>query len=108
MFKYRCGTFSTVRLRREHPGKEEGIVTREVCANIANIAAECAWPWEIKVKNCGDFFVYELPPSPDCPMSYCTGTTSNAITFDRLESTLKGTVSHYLSDTMKIEKTLFS
>ena len=69
---FRCGTYSTVWLNTQHPSADQGIITGEVCANIANIAVECPWPWSIRVKNCGDFFVYELTPTPYCPMGYCT------------------------------------
>ena len=68
----RCGTYSTVWLNNQHPSSDQGIISCEVCANVFNITVECPWPWNIRVKNCGGFFVYELKATPYCPMRYCT------------------------------------
>ena len=65
----RCGTFATGWLNGKHPTKEEGVVTREVCYNWKDNC--CTWKNNIQVRNCGDFYVYDLIPSPGCNFRYC-------------------------------------
>lgn len=89
----RCGTYSSVWLNKQHPSSDQGIITCEVCANVFNITVECPWPWNIRVKNCGGFFVYELKATPYCPMRYCTSiwTLWKAASFDTTITRLKET-----------------
>ena len=65
----RCGTLVTGWLNGKHPTEEEGVVTREVCYNWNDNC--CNWKNNIQVRNCGDFYVYDLIPPPDCNFRYC-------------------------------------
>ena len=53
----------------QHPSVADGEVTREVCYHWLNNC--CRWKNNIKVKNCGAFYVYELEQTPVCSLRYC-------------------------------------
>ena len=65
----RCGTWAPGWLNGRHPTVEEGIVTREVCYHWNNKG--CYWKNDIRVRNCGNYYVYELQPPPVCNLRYC-------------------------------------
>ena len=54
----RCGTHAPGWIKGQHPSVADGEVTREVCYHWTNNC--CRWKNNIKVKNCGAFYVYEL------------------------------------------------
>ncbi|XP_078369964.1 uncharacterized protein LOC144653747 isoform X2 [Oculina patagonica] len=85
----RCGTHATGWLNGAHPTVDEGVVTRRVCYHWSNNC--CRWSNNIKVKNCGSFFVYELQRTPTCALRYCgnagAGTTTLAPTTTQLPPT---------------------
>ena len=54
-----CGTRHPGWLNGTHPTVAEGAVIRRVCFNISNNC--CYWYQDIRVKNCGAYFVYALP-----------------------------------------------
>ncbi|KAI2668945.1 Pancreatic secretory granule membrane major glycoprotein GP2 [Labeo rohita] len=61
---YRCGTAAPLWLRGGHPTVEDGVVTRDACSHWRS---DCCYyqSLTIKVKACpGNYYVYELPPSP--------------------------------------------
>ena len=64
----RCGTFAPGWMKGNHPTVAEGVVTREVCYHIHEC---CSWTGNIRVKNCGGYFVYKLEWGPGCPARYC-------------------------------------
>ena len=66
---YRCGIRYPGWLSGAHPTVAEGVVTRRVCYHVSN---DCCYQYEnIRIKNCGVYFVYELP-RPCCSTSrYC-------------------------------------
>ncbi|KAL9987888.1 hypothetical protein ACROYT_G002266 [Oculina patagonica] len=65
----RCGTQATGWLSGGHPTVAQGAVQRSVCFSwLSNC---CRWSTSIRVRNCGAFYVYELPPTPYCNMRYC-------------------------------------
>ena len=66
---YRCGTDYPGWLSGAHPTVDEGVVIRTVC--YSHYHSCCNWKNNIKVKNCGAFFVYELQKPPSCPLRYC-------------------------------------
>ena len=65
----RCGTHAPGWLKGQHPTVAEGVVTRQVCYHWSNNC--CRWSNNIKVKNCGAFYVYELQKTPVCSLRYC-------------------------------------
>ena len=65
----RCGTHAPGWIKGQHPSVADGEVTREVCYHWANNC--CRWKNNIKIKNCGSFYVYELQKTPACSLRYC-------------------------------------
>ena len=55
----RCGTYAPGWLSGAHPTVAEGVVTRRVCFSAARTC--CHRHHDIRIKNCGAYFVYELP-----------------------------------------------
>ena len=53
-----------------YPTVADGVVTRKVCFSRDTNDC-CYWSEYIKVRNCGEFFVYQLKPAPRCPLRYC-------------------------------------
>ena len=68
----RCKTDHTGWLDGDHPTVAEGQVTRRVCFRKNSNC--CKWSINIKVRNCGDYFVYFLNGTPNskCNLRYCT------------------------------------
>ena len=64
-----CGTHETGWLSGAHPTIAEGVVTRRVCFSWLYFC--CGWYENIRVKNCGVFFVYELLKPNYCYARYC-------------------------------------
>ncbi|KAK7467890.1 hypothetical protein BaRGS_00036865, partial [Batillaria attramentaria] len=76
--KMSCGTVVPVWLNGTHPTVADGIVERKACAHFDSGNPQgsscCRHTVQIGVKNCGNFFVYQLHPTPSCPMAYCAGS----------------------------------
>ena len=65
-----CGTQYPGWLSGAHPTITEGVVTREVC--FSQSYSCCSWYQNIRIRNCGAYFVYELPgPHFSCTAGYC-------------------------------------
>lgn len=41
-----------------------------VCFSLKGFT--CHWKESIQIKNCGKFFVYQLPPPSKCDLRYCS------------------------------------
>lgn len=68
----RCGTYAPGWLSGAHPTVAEGVVTRKVCYHADHWWDDCCfWSNDIQVKNCSDFYVYELQKPPYCDLRYC-------------------------------------
>ncbi|KAL9987887.1 hypothetical protein ACROYT_G002265 [Oculina patagonica] len=67
--KQRCGTIAPGWLSGGHPTVAQGAVQRRVCFHWSSSC--CYWSTSIRVRNCGAFYVYELPPTPYCNLRYC-------------------------------------
>ena len=68
---YRCGTHATGWMNGAHPTVTDGKVIRTVCYHWNNC---CTWSNDIKVINCGKYYVYKLmstPPDHPCNLAYC-------------------------------------
>ena len=64
-----CGTRYPGWLSGAHPTVAEGVVTRSVCFSLSNIC--CYLYQNIRIKNCGAYFVYELLGAYYCPARHC-------------------------------------
>ena len=65
----RCDACSTGWLNGVHPTTADGKVARQVCFNWSSNC--CLWNINIEVRNCGSYFVYNLPLTPVCTLRYC-------------------------------------
>ena len=65
----RCGTHAPGWLNGTHPQLQEGQVNRTVCYHWSSRC--CNWQNNIKVRSCGDFYVYNLIKPPHCWLRYC-------------------------------------
>ena len=83
-----CGTQYPGWLNGIHPTVSEGVATRSVCYpynyyywnwNPSSIYC-CHWSNNIRVRNCGAFFVYELLKPPHCDFRYCGNGTAGKLT----------------------------
>ncbi|CAH3186610.1 unnamed protein product, partial [Porites evermanni] len=66
---YRCGTDATGWLNGGHPTVADGQVSRQVCFHWSGSC--CLWSTNIKVRNCGSYYVYYLNGTPTCDLRYC-------------------------------------
>ena len=64
-----CGTHAPGWLNGTHPAIADGIVTRQVCFHWRKGC--CQWKKNIRIMNCGGFYVYELQNPPVCNTRYC-------------------------------------
>ncbi|XP_032230168.2 uromodulin [Nematostella vectensis] len=64
-----CNTHATGWVNGAHPTVEEGIVTRKVCYHWSSSC--CNWSNDIRILNCGSYYIYELIKPPGCSLRYC-------------------------------------
>merc|ERR1711990_573236 len=64
-----CGTACAGYLFDGHPSEAEGIVSRTVYFECSSNAKYD--PVSIEVLNCGDYYVYHLPDTPNCYEGFC-------------------------------------
>ena len=67
----RCGTHASGWMNGVHPTVADGEVTRTVCFSYNSC---CSWSNEIKVVNCGQYYVYKLMSTSaahPCNLGYC-------------------------------------
>ena len=74
-----CGTHAPGWIDGNHPTVDEGVVTRKVCYHWSNNC--CNWHNNIRVKNCGAYFVYELEKTPVCSLRYCGNAGAGKLPF---------------------------
>ncbi|RMX49292.1 hypothetical protein pdam_00011234 [Pocillopora damicornis] len=65
----RCGTHAPGWLSDGHPAVADGAASRKVCFHWSGNC--CRWSRNVRVRNCGNFYVYELPPTEYCSLRYC-------------------------------------
>ena len=68
-----CGTAITGWMQGSHPTSLGETVTRTVCFQSGS--NPCHWSSEIKVRNCGQFFLYRLVDTSYCDAGYCAKQT---------------------------------
>ncbi|MBK7825752.1 DUF4215 domain-containing protein [Nannocystis sp.] len=66
---YSCGTDAPGWMMGAYPLPEDGPVPRTVC--YAWQGDPCTWTNDIVVRNCGAYYVFQLPTPPDCALRYC-------------------------------------
>ena len=77
---YSCSTAAPIWLNGSHPTVEQGTVTRKVCVYLPRVLPRgCGRSFSIKVRNCGDFYVYKLKQPKQCFLGYCAGIVVNQI-----------------------------
>ena len=80
---YLCGTYSTGWVNGTYPTVHEGVASRQVCFNSRWFG--CCWRTRnIRIQNCGSFYVYELKAAPYCPARYCGGPFDSSNLTSRL------------------------
>ena len=72
---HHCGTHASGWLRGGHPSVVQGVVSRKVCFHWTKTC--CEFSSNIRVRNCGGFYVYELEPTPLCHLRYCGNGQGN-------------------------------
>ncbi|XP_074623710.1 uncharacterized protein LOC141881766 isoform X1 [Acropora palmata] len=65
----RCGTHAPGWLNDTHPTVKDGLLTAKVCYHWSNKC--CRWSNNIKIRNCGSYYVYQLVKPPVCYLRYC-------------------------------------
>ena len=65
----RCGAVFSGWLKGGHPTLADGEVSSEVCFTRGGDC--CKKSMDIKVKDCGSYFIYELLKVPICEGRYC-------------------------------------
>ena len=63
-----CSTFAPGWLFGMHPAVSEGAVHRRVCFSGDTC---CQWSFDIRVRNCSSYYVYNFVPTPTCTLWYC-------------------------------------
>ena len=66
---YRCGTDAPEWINGGHPTVADGQVSRQVCFHW--VSSCCQVSTNIKVRNCGSYYVYYLSGTPGCSYRYC-------------------------------------
>ncbi|XP_069130672.1 oncoprotein-induced transcript 3 protein-like [Argopecten irradians] len=69
-----CGTSYQLWMNGTVPDASEGIVNREMC--MRSIFSPCHGSFNIRVKNCCSFRVYELKSATNCPQAYCVSPSA--------------------------------
>ena len=67
--QYSCGTDSPGYMLGTYPTVDEGVVPRSVC--FPWFGDPCMWTSDIAVRNCGEYFVFQLPTPVACALRYC-------------------------------------
>lgn len=68
-----CGSLAPIWINGKHPtlpGEELKVIA---CANLDNSLKGCMYSRYIRVKSCGDYYVYKLQPTKHRCMAYCAG-----------------------------------
>ena len=66
----RCGTHATSWLTNGHPSVADGRMSKRICFSYSGSCCY-ALTRNINVRNCGNYYVYELTPTGSCSYRYC-------------------------------------
>ena len=70
-----CGTSSPIWMRGTHPSVEQGAVSRIACTkpHTSIDCGEAREQYNITVRNCTGFYIYQLKEPTECNSAYCAG-----------------------------------
>ncbi|CAC5420228.1 unnamed protein product [Mytilus coruscus] len=68
----KCGTWYPIWLNDTLPLVTDGIVSKKVC--VRQMETECSNSWNIQIKNCDNYYVYNLVSSDIENSAYCIGS----------------------------------
>ena len=72
-----CDTDATAWINGIHPTVADGQVSRQVCFHWTSSC--CEWSTNIKVRNCGSYFVYYLSGTPASVLSVIVELTKQNV-----------------------------
>ncbi|KTG01759.1 hypothetical protein cypCar_00037136, partial [Cyprinus carpio] len=94
---YGCGTYTALGIPDGHPRIEDGVVTREACAQWGDFCCYIR-SFPIKVKACpGNYYVYELVSPTHCDAAYCAGDYIHMSSFYTVMIFVSLFMNHYSS-----------
>ena len=67
--QYHCGTMGAAWLKN---GTHADVANGDTVDAQACVDQSCWFSTQIKIKNCGNYFVYNLQPLTQCDSGYCT------------------------------------
>ena len=68
--RYKCGTNVPGWMNGQHPTAFGEEFERKICFTYDSNTS-CLWSRNIKVTNCGAYYVYKLPSTGRCDRRYC-------------------------------------
>ena len=68
-FQYYCGTYASGWLKGSHPNVIGQKISRTVCFSYSSNC--CHEQTSVEVINCGQYYIYNLPNTPNCYNGYC-------------------------------------
>ena len=69
-----CGTVAPIWMNGSHPTVEEGPVARKACVNApTRLPLGCGYHYDIRVRNCSGYYIYQLKSPQHCYSGYCAG-----------------------------------
>lgn len=71
--QYSCGTKYPIYLSGSEPAISDKVVSRKACVNDGNMCT-CTKFYNIQLRNCSTYIVYNLTSAQTCPERYCFGT----------------------------------
>ncbi|XP_028412381.1 uncharacterized protein LOC114535201 [Dendronephthya gigantea] len=70
-----CGTRAPIWMNGTHPTVEEGIVKRKACLDAPLVIPYgCGYSYDINVRNCSGYYIYQLKTPSQCDSVYCAGS----------------------------------
>jgi len=67
---FHCGTHVAGWLQGSHPMTPGKTVDRKACFKFTS-SNSCNWSVGIKIRHCGNYFLYHLKNTPTCNLGYC-------------------------------------
>ncbi|CAB4002965.1 onco -induced transcript 3 -like [Paramuricea clavata] len=70
-----CGTYIPIWMNGSHPTIEDRIVARKACAYVPfAFPFGCGYSYNIHVRNCSGYYIYQLKTTAHCILAYCAGS----------------------------------
>lgn len=71
--QFSCGTVSPIWLSGTEPNVFDKVVSRKACVSDGNMCI-CSKFYNIQIRNCSSYLVYNLTSTASCPERYCFGS----------------------------------